>query len=148
MAKEITITVEPRATVLVTEIINNELQTRTGFIFESKDNSNIEVSDGYHTMDELYDHRRALTAALFRCLHELNHIYPHGINQVFKSRAHYDGSMFDGYFIVGIIKNGKTYISYHYAIEYWDEFKIPELAYAPEYDGHTSQDVIERLLEL
>lgn len=110
----------------------------------------IDVSDGYHTFSELYDHRRVLTAALFNVLaRELNYI-PSRSLLPFKSKLHSDGSMFDGYFIVGLRDQYKniTYLSYHYNLEYWDQFEIEELKSAPEYDGHTSQDVIERLLRL
>ena len=98
-----------------------------------------EVSDGYHTMSELYDHRRALSAALFNL---------RGFHS-WKSKLHNDGTMFEGYFVVGTYTNDhKKLITYHYALEYWDQFKVMELTTAPPYDGHTSQDVIERLLEL
>lgn len=33
-------------------------------------------------------------------------------------------------------------------IEYWNKVDVIELAKAPEWDGHTSNDVIKRLLEL
>lgn len=97
-----------------------------------------EVSDGYHTMSELYDHRRALTAALFGAWNAL------GI-PVFKARQHADGSMFDGYFIVmAELPSGQ--VSYHYDLEYWNQFDIPEVGRTPQWDGHSSADVIARLL--
>ncbi len=99
------------------------------------------VSDGFHTMDELYDHRMALNIALFHCIHSAKYW------KVMKSKLHYDGTMFEGYFIVMMII-GIRQISYHYKLEHWDKFQIPEVEKTPPYDGHTSQDVIERLMNL
>ena len=40
-------------------------------------------------------------------------------------------------------------ISNHYKAEDWDLFKVPEVEKAKyEYDGHTAQDVLERLKNL
>lgn len=129
-----------------------------GFTLDAPKHSSVkvdadEVSDGYHTMSELYDHRRALTVALLNIINNKTQ-FGHSGYWAFKSKLHSDGTMFDGYFIVGLyrLEDGSnerfSYISYHYALEYWDQFNIPELERAPKYDGHTSQDIIERLLKL
>jgi hypothetical protein len=70
---------------------------------------------------------------------------------VHKSRRHNDGEYpfgKDNWFIVSaILPTGQ--ISNHYPMEDWDLFMIPETEKALfEFDGHTSQDVIERLLKL
>lgn len=102
------------------------------------------VSDGYHTMHELYQHRMALNIALFHAWYELsvdNVRYPY---QVMKSKLHYDGTMFEGYFIVmAITPQGQ--VSYHYNLKHWDLFRIPEVDRTPQYDGHGSNEVMERL---
>lgn len=96
------------------------------------------VSDGYHTMDELYDHRRELSRVMLEMADN------HGM-QVWKAKKHFDGTMFDGYFVVGMMLNHQQ-ISYHYDLKYWDSFHIPEYEICPvEYDGHSSNDVLERL---
>lgn len=108
--------------------------------------NDIEIRDEYHSMEELYNHRRALNAALCNNLAPLwndAQNYP----LIAKSKLHDDGSMFEGYFIV-FIETQNGIVSYHYSIKHWDEFKIPEVGKAPKYDGHTSQDVIDRLLKL
>lgn len=108
----------------------------------------IDVTDGYHTMHELYQHRMALNIALFNTLICGNDL---DVKEVMKSKLHNDGTMFEGYFIVLAYSShlGRNQISYHYDIKYWDEFTIPEVERIPfPYDGHTSQDVIERLLKL
>lgn len=95
---------------------------------------NGETSDGYHTFNELYEHRFILANALFnsdkeRCL---------------KSKKHSDGTMFDNYFIVGI-NTAQGWATYHYHISKWDDFKCAEIELFPEWDGHTSQDAINRI---
>lgn len=98
-----------------------------------------ETSDGYHTFDELYMHRMALTAALFT----MNR------RHAWKSKQHdAEGDpMFEGFFIVGMDLPDGRQISYHYKLQYWDLFNgVPEVAHAPAWDGHTPHDVIDRLL--
>lgn len=96
-----------------------------------------DISDGYHTFNELYDHRAALTAALFKSLPS---------DMVYKSKKHHDGTMYDGMFIVGANLPDIGAISYHYDLDpWWDVFNIREVENAPEWDGHTPNDVIERL---
>ena len=94
-----------------------------------------ETSDGYHTFNELYHHRAVLFSVICRCFPERS----------WKSRKHHDGTMYSGMFIVGIeTDNGQA--TYHYDIEpYWDMFPVKELEQAPEWDGHTPQEAIERI---
>lgn len=94
------------------------------------------VSDGYHTFDELYYHRMILFSVICNTYKD----------ESWKSWLHHDGTMFNDYFIVGI-KTEKGQYSYHYHKDYWDMFKVEELEYAPEWDGHTPGD-IDRLLTL
>ena len=97
-----------------------------------------ELSDGYHTFNELYHHR----AILFACLCNKYK------TKSWKSKLHHDGTMYDNMFIVGM-DTPKGQISYHYDIDpYWDIFKVKERKKAPEWDGHTADDVIIRLLSL
>lgn len=95
-----------------------------------------EVSDGYHTFNELYYHRMMLFAVICNTYKE----------HAWKSDKHADGSMYDGYFIVGINTPEGSY-TYHYKLEDWDLFKVTELQTAPEWDGHKPED-ITRLLSL
>ena len=94
-------------------------------------------SDGYHTFDELYHHR----AVLFSVICKSN------LDKAWKSKKHHDGSMYDGMFIVGIeTPDGQA--TYHYDIDpYWDKYfnLIKEVEYAPEWDGHTPEQAIERI---
>lgn len=94
-----------------------------------------ELSDGYHTFNELYHHRAILFSVICNSMPD----------KAWKSKLHDTGDMFEGMFIVGIeTPNGQA--TYHYDIEpYWDMFKVKELEKAPEWDGHTPQDAIERI---
>jgi hypothetical protein len=100
-----------------------------------------QLTDGYHTMAELYDHRRALTALL--AAWEAN---AHGA--AWRSKAHHpdDTPIFDGCFIVGInLPSGP--ITYHYDLADWDDFAaVPEVDHAPKWDGAASWETISRLL--
>lgn len=97
-----------------------------------------ETSDGYHTFNELYHHRAVLFSVIVAN-------YP---DRAWKSKKHYDGTMYDGMFIVGIdTPDGQA--TYHYDIDpYWDMFKCRELDNAPEWDGHTPAQAIERIGKL
>lgn len=107
------------------------------------------VSDGFHTFDELYEHRLALTVGLTRMIMS----GPYKGTTCLRSKLHHDGTMFEGgYFIVVIYKPFKenSQISYHYKLEHWDKFThcIEQDRISIPYDGHTAKDVIERLLRL
>lgn len=97
-----------------------------------------ETSDGYHTFDELYHHRAVLFSVVVRDHAEL----------AWKSKLHHDGTMYDGMFIVGI-EAPQGQATYHYDIDpYWDMFGCRELDRAPEWDGHTPSEAIERISTL
>lgn len=102
------------------------------------------ISDGYHTFAELYTHRIALFIALCRMI-----LKGPTTKEVWKSKKHHDGTMYKGWFIMGVgMKKGEQ-ISYHLPMSYWLTLKdIATLAKAPEWDGHDSNEVVKRLLEL
>lgn len=95
-----------------------------------------EISDGYHTFDELYYHRMVLFSVICGLCKE----------KAWKSYKHHDGTMYDNYFIVGITTDEGDY-TYHYHEKYWRMFDVPELEFAPEWDGHTPGDIL-RLISL
>lgn len=111
-----------------------------------------DVSDGHHTFTELYDHRHALFCALVKAYDAL--ITPIGPTTVraWKSKVHSDGTMYEGHFIAGLTKTtiqGETiHITYHLPLGWWITLHCIEIIAAPPYDGHTSEDVVKRLIEL
>jgi len=110
------------------------------------------TSDGYHTFKILYEIRKAYNVALFNewAMQKFSHLDIPKYN-VHKSRKHHDGEYPFGnnnWFIVcAELPNGK--ISNHYTMDNWDLFKIPEYEKALyPFDGHTTNDVVDRLLNL
>lgn len=103
------------------------------------------ISDGYHSFGELYEHRIILYILICNllCTAGKNTLY-----QVWRSKKHSDGSEWDGWFIMGIGKEKGEQITYHLPITKWQECLCEELDQAPEWDGHTSNDVLERLKQL
>lgn len=98
------------------------------------------VSDGYHTFDELYHHRAILFSVICNAHPDL----------AWKSKRHHEGGgpMYNGMFIVGI-ETPEGQATYHYDIDpYWDLFRVKELEHAPEWDGHTPEQAIERIRSL
>ncbi len=103
--------------------------------------------DGYHTFDELYDHRISLYIALCRVLRtDADH------RGVWRSKRHSDGEICFGtgtQFVLGISHEAGKQITYHIPIERWNETEFAEtLEKAPEWDSHSSKDVLERLKNL
>lgn len=100
------------------------------------------ASDGYHTFKELYEYRMLYNAAFFNSLAKMGSI------GVYKSKNHSDGTVcFDGtwFIVIAILPTGQ--ITNHYELKYWDLFDIPEVERPVVYDGHTPQDVANRLFD-
>ncbi len=112
------------------------------------------ISDGYHTFDELYEHRITLFIALCRTQHKIiNQLVENGLEIPFKiwcSKLHAVGTMFDGWFILGIKEKQGEQITYHLPDKYWNEVRqfAESLNKAPKFDGHTPENVLERLKKL
>ena len=96
-----------------------------------------EVSDGYHTFNELYYYRMLYNAAFFNLLpKELVH----------KSKRHHTGEeCFGGGWFIVMANLPTGQISNHYELKDWDLFKVPEKEFADEWDGHTPQEAAERI---
>lgn len=98
-----------------------------------------DISDGSHTFDELYDHR---------CLLFLVCMDSHPDESWF-SKLHDDGSKLDGWFICGMeLPSGM--ITYHLPDRMWDMAVgtgAEELNKGIHWDGHTPEDVINRLTD-
>lgn len=96
------------------------------------------VSDGYHTFDELYLHRVRLFSTLMRAHSD----------KAWWSKKYSDGEVWEGWVLAGIDSPNGT-LTYHLP-----DSEIPylpverELEFSKEWDGHTAEDVIERLLSL
>jgi len=150
---EITIVVPEIEPTKITHILRDGRQV--GLKFETE--GEFDVSDGHHTLMELYEHRFRLFLALTKIYD--NYITPMGCNvSCWKALHHNDGTFYDGWFILGMTVTKPSFkveeepqkfdISYHLPIKYWEIAKVIELKWAPPYDGYTSADVLERLLRL
>lgn len=99
-----------------------------------------EISDGYHTFNQLYHQRAVLFATIVN----------QNKDNAWKSWKHEDGKdCFDSngeWFIVGVDTPEGSY-TYHYSKEYWSMFECQELECGKHWDGHTEEDVT-RLLTL
>ena len=103
-------------------------------------NNRGEISDGYHTFNELYYYRMLYNAAFF------NELAKNGEIRIVKSKRHHNGEecFGGGWFIVmAILPTGQ--ISNHYELKDWNYFKCEEVDVAPEWDGHTPEDAARRL---
>lgn len=96
-----------------------------------------EVSDGYHTFDELYEHRCTLFLALMKAHPAISWI----------STKHHDGSAWDGWFVAGI-KAPTGDVTYHLPARMWSlacETGASILETGMHWDGHTPAQVVERI---
>ena len=128
----------------MTDICDEEFDTIKQALLKQQEQEKLlksgDLSDGYHTFNQLYYQRCVLFASLVR----LNK------DKSWKSFKHSDGKYcFDSngeWFIVGIDTPIGSY-TYHYEKKYWNLFECQELECGKEWDGHTKEDV-SRLLSL
>ena len=111
-------------------------ETKEGEYFKPYDPER-KLGDAHHTMDELYNHRCHLFVALMRSNPEIS----------WRAGNHNDGTNYPDWFIAGMhLPSGD--ISYH--LPMWmshmlDDCGIESTPYAPIWDGHTPEDVVNRL---
>jgi hypothetical protein len=98
-----------------------------------------EISDGFHTFNELYDHRCTLFLALMSSNPALSWI----------SAKHHDGSEWEGWFIAGMeLPTGD--VTYHLPTSMMGAAMntgCRVLDCGKEWEGHTASDVVTRLRE-
>lgn len=105
-----------------------------------------EVSDGYHTFDELYHYRALYNAAFFNQLYANYQEHDTLEGVPIKSWRHSDGELcFGGGWFIVMVNLPTGQISNHYEAKYWDMFKIGEAQIGFVYDGHTPQEAADRL---
>jgi len=93
------------------------------------------VSDGFHSFGELYEHRFELFVALMLSNPEIS----------FRAKLNSDGGQYPGWFVAGMLLSTGQ-ISYHLPDRYWDRLTtLKTYERYPNYDGHASQDVLDRL---
>lgn len=117
---------------------DTELKRREAICEAAGVNDIGDVSDGFHTFNQLYYQRMMLFAVIVKTYKD----------KAWKSYRHEDGELCfgGGWFIVGIDTPEGSY-TYHYENKDWDEFDCVELERSKHWDGHTEKDVT-RLLSL
>lgn len=113
------------------------------------------TNDGYHSFKELYEHRMVLTAALFNTWYitarhwdrpSIGYVW---VKDICKSRVPIEEEPYfdpEWFIVWAMLPEGQ--VSYHYKMEYWDLFQIPEATTPPVWDGHSAQDVVNRFAAL
>lgn len=95
-----------------------------------------EISDGYHTFNQLYDFRNLLFLNLIAANPAL----------AFKTWLNDKKERWEGWFLLGMnTEHGQ--ITCHLPDRFWDMAAVKEIEYNFDYDGHTSDDVCERLAQ-
>ena len=112
---------------------------------------NGDVSDGYHTFDELYYYRLCYNAIFINTLVKLINENPAKFKdiKVCKSKKHFGGELCygGGWFIV-MISTPWGQISNHYKLEYWNMFNCRIVDVSWKWDGHGMKEAMERLNKL
>ena len=111
-----------------------------------------DISDWYHTFWELYKHRTHLFIALCKVRYNANS-FDNWLVKVIRSKIHEDGfNVWNkwGMFLLCMHHPELWQISYHIDKNLWDklEYVITEEQATIPFDGHTSDDVLERLLNI
>lgn len=116
-------------------------------IDQMPDDKKTELSDWYHSFKELYSHRVKLFIALCNAI--IGTLPKSEEQTPWKSKNHWDGlAMFEWWFIAGIGYKKWETLTYHLPIEEWDNLRSVEIQKSPEFDGHTSEDVLTLLSKI
>lgn len=123
--------------------LHNNLIAIGGLLDQELNETDI-MFDKHHTVGELYAHRITLFITV------MGLVKTTGKGTPWYSHKHHDGEQWGTSIITGITMEDGRQITYHVPAEY--EEKLQKVAsyvdYAPEYDGHTPMDTLDRLLEL
>ena len=93
-----------------------------------------DLSDGYHTFNELYEHRCILFTLMLNQLKDIS----------WWSKKHSDGEVWDGWVLCGVNLPTGT-ITYHLPVKMIHMLPDCEIETGKEWDGHESKDVIARI---
>jgi hypothetical protein len=121
----------------------NIVKDLNSIIYNLDSKNRKQISDKYHSFDDLYNYRMMYNAGFFNLLNDV-------FNPI-KSKKHNDGELcFNGEsFIVCINIPELGQIDNHYNFTEWDYFNIPEVEKSPyKFDNHTSKMVEERMKKL
>jgi hypothetical protein len=102
-----------------------------------------DISDGYHSFNELYQFRLVLTALLF------NKWADEGLIEVYKSKKHFDGKpCFGGKWFIIVANLPTGQVSFHYELKDWNAFSCVQYDKSKDpWDGHTAMVALKRLMD-
>lgn len=109
------------------------------------------ISDGYHTFGELYEHRIRLFIQLCKMTKALSLLdVTNKVKGIYPSVWAYVENESEQWFLLGIWKEDGKQITYHLPARFWNEVcEFAEiLKDKPQWDGHSSSDILERLKQL
>ena len=92
------------------------------------------ISDGYHTFEELYQHRVALFLIILKQNKDI----------AFKTLRNKEGEEWMGWGIAGMETNFGQ-ITYHIPIKDYKKLGVKEINKNSKYDGHNASDTLNRL---
>jgi hypothetical protein len=106
-----------------------------------------QISDGYHTFYELYEHRISLFIALAKS-YKWSRTESRN-RKVWRAEIYSGEVKSEDWFILGIGTEAGEQITYHLPMFMWEDCDFVDvLEKAVEFDGHTSTDVLLRLKDL
>jgi len=112
------------------------------------------ISDWYHSFKEVYDHRVVLFIALCNTLNNIDYLLQDNDDKIvdskkpWKSKLHFDGTMWESWFIAGIGTDKWDMLTYHLPMSEWDNLNAQFLVHTPEWDWHKSDDVLLKLRDI
>lgn len=105
-----------------------------------------QLSDGYHSFNDLYRHRNSLWILVLCLLEALPVERPF---EIWRSKKDSAGNGDGNWFLLGVGIDQGDQLTYHLPIDLWDRCNFADtLEVAPNWDGHTSDDVENRLIKL
>ncbi len=134
--------------------MSNSLEDVQAQINQLDEDDRSQLTDGYHSFEELYSHRNTLFMCVINMI-TLGVSIPNFGVRTFKSRKNFDGTAYDGWFLAGYINHNlevSEQVTYHLPNNYWDKLIVNEIyddnkECSYTFDGHTPQDVLDRLQE-
>jgi hypothetical protein len=126
---------------VIAQLIDDLIERARALLAQPEPEDRSQISDGYHTFAELYEHRHGLTLALMKAMPR----------HFWFSQRHHDGELCFGegkWFIIGAELPDSGEITYHLPNRLWGLAQLTgatELEHGPTWDGHTAGDVVHRL---
>jgi hypothetical protein len=109
-----------------------------------------EISDGYHTFNQLYDHRCVLFIVLAKQIALASQMTGDKYTRKLPKVWYWVEDEESEWFLMGIGVDPGEQMTYHLNVKFLPQVSMfaAKMQDKPEFDGHTSDDVLERLKRL